>query len=116
MSKNINVKKRNGRLQELDTNKINLCAERACENLAEVSASEVVLDAHVQFYDKITTSEIDKALIMSARQKLKKNQTTLTLQLDCYLEPYTKKFSVRVETVMRLIINTNYLSLKILKS
>ena len=72
MSKNINVKKRNGRLQELDTNKINLCAERACENLAEVSASEVVLDAHVQFYDKITTSEIDKALIMSARQKIEK--------------------------------------------
>jgi ribonucleoside-diphosphate reductase alpha chain len=72
MSKNINVKKRNGRLQELDINKINLCAERACENLAEVSASEVVLDAHVQFYDKITTSEIDKALIMSARQKIEK--------------------------------------------
>ena len=68
----IYVKKRNGRLQELDINKINLCAERACENLENVSASEVVLDAHVQLYDKISTKEIDKALILSARQKIEK--------------------------------------------
>jgi ribonucleoside-diphosphate reductase alpha chain len=68
----INVKKRNGRLEKLNINKINLCAERACENLEDVSASEIVLDAHVQLYDKITTNEIDKALIMSARQKIEK--------------------------------------------
>tara|TARA_Y100001963_G_scaffold93431_1_gene128655 strand:- start:19932 stop:22388 length:2457 start_codon:yes stop_codon:yes gene_type:complete len=68
----INVKKRNGRLQPLNINKINLCAERSCEDLENVSASEVVLDAHVQLYDKITTKEIDSALIMSARQKIEK--------------------------------------------
>jgi len=68
----IYVKKRNGRLEELDTNKINLCAERACLNIENVSASEIVLDAHVQFYNKITTLDIDKALIMSARQKIEK--------------------------------------------
>lgn len=72
MSSNILVKKRNGRLQELNIDKINLCAERACEDLENVSWSEIVLDAHVQFYDKITTKEIDKALIMSARQKIEK--------------------------------------------
>ena len=71
-SKAINVKKRNGRLEELNTNKINKCVERACENLSDVSASEVVLDAHVQLYDKITTKEIDKALVMSARSKMEK--------------------------------------------
>ena len=68
----INVKKRNGRLQKLASNKINLCAESACESLDNVSASEGVLDAHVQLYDKITTKEIDKALILSARQKIEK--------------------------------------------
>ena len=68
----INVKKRNGRLQKLDINKINLCAERACDGLDNVSASEIVLDAHVQLYEKITTKEIDKALILSARQKIEK--------------------------------------------
>ena len=47
-SSNLQVKKRNGRLEKLDISKINRCAERACENLESVSASEVVLDAHVQ--------------------------------------------------------------------
>ncbi|MAF25045.1 ribonucleoside-diphosphate reductase subunit alpha [bacterium] len=69
----LHVKKRNGRLEKLDINKINICATRACENLADVSASEIVLDAQVQFYDKITTKEIDQALIMSARTKIEKD-------------------------------------------
>lgn len=71
-SSNLQAKKRNGRLENLDISKINTCAERACKNLDNVSASEVVLDAHVQLYDKITTKEIDQALIMSARQKMEK--------------------------------------------
>ena len=71
-SKIIHVKKRNGRIENININKINLCAERACEGLSNVSASEVILDAHVQLYDKITTAEIDKALIMSARTKIEK--------------------------------------------
>ena len=66
------VKKRNNRLQKLDINKINLCAQRACEGLEDVSASEIVIDANVQFYDKISTREIDSALIMSARTKIEK--------------------------------------------
>ena len=73
MSGKINVKKRNGRLEQLNIDKINLCAERACHDLENVSASEVVLDAHVQLYDKISTKEIDKALIMSARSKIEKD-------------------------------------------
>jgi ribonucleoside-diphosphate reductase alpha chain len=66
------VKKRNGRLQKLDINKVNICAQRACEGLDDVSASEVIIDADVQFYEKIPTQEIDKALIMSARTKIEK--------------------------------------------
>ena len=72
MSKEIHVKKRNGRLEKLDIDKINKCANWACHGIENVSSSEVVLDAHVQFYDKIPTAEIDKALIMSARQKIEK--------------------------------------------
>lgn len=72
MSKIIQVKKSNGRLENISINKINLCAERACKDLENVSASEIVLDAHVQLYDKITTAEINKALIMSARAKIEK--------------------------------------------
>ena len=66
------VKKRNGRLEDLDISKINRCAERACDGIDLVSASEVVLDAQVQLFDKITTKEIDSSLIMSARSKVEK--------------------------------------------
>jgi len=72
MSKVIHVKKRNGRVEELNINKINLCAERACKGLDNVSASEVVLDTHLQLFDKIQTTEIDKALILTARSKIYK--------------------------------------------
>ena len=68
----LQVKKRNGKLEKLNINKINFCAERACQDIDDVSASEIVLDAHVQFYNKITTKEIDKALVMSARAKIQK--------------------------------------------
>lgn len=69
---NIQVKKRNGRLEDFKVDKINKCAERACENLDGVSASEVILDAQLQLFNKITTQEIDEALIFSARQKIEK--------------------------------------------
>ena len=68
----INVKKRNGRLEEFNVDKINASAERACDGIEDVSASEVVLDAQLQLFDKVKTSEIDQALILSAREKIEK--------------------------------------------
>ena len=64
------VKKRNGRLEEFNVEKINKCAERACEGVENVSASQVILAAEIKLYDKVTTVEIDKSLIMSARSKI----------------------------------------------
>ena len=68
----IKVKKRNGRLQDFDVDKINASAQRACNGIPEVSASEIVLDAQLQLYDKVKTAEIDEALILSAREKIEK--------------------------------------------
>ena len=68
----IKVKKRNGRLQDFNVEKINANVERACDDIADVSVSEIVLDAQLQLYDKITTKEIDTALILSAREKIEK--------------------------------------------
>ena len=59
----IKVKKRNGRLVDFQVDKINARAQRACEDISDISASEIVLDAQLQLYDKIPTTEIDKALI-----------------------------------------------------
>ena len=83
----IKVKKRNGRLQDFNVAKINICAERACEGIPDVSASEIVLDAQLQLYDKITTEEIDVALIFSAREKIEKepnySKAAARLSLNC---------------------------------
>ena len=68
----IKVKKRNGRLEPFNVDKINASAQRACDNIEDVSASEIVLDAQLQLFDKITTREIDTALILSAREKIEK--------------------------------------------
>jgi ribonucleoside-diphosphate reductase alpha chain len=69
---NIKVKKRNGRLQDFLVEKINANVERACKGIEDTSVSEVLLDAQLQLFDKITTSEIDTALILSAREKIEK--------------------------------------------
>ena len=66
----LRVKKRNGRLENFEVNKINKCVERACADLSGVSASEVVLDIQTTFFDKITTPEIDKGIELTARQKI----------------------------------------------
>jgi ribonucleoside-diphosphate reductase alpha chain len=70
----IRVKKRNGKLEEFNVDKINKCAYRACQGIDgnSVSASEIILDAQLQLYDKITTKEIDDALILSTRAKIEK--------------------------------------------
>jgi len=70
----IRVKKRNGKLEEFNVEKINKCAYRACQGIDgnSVSASEIILDAQLQLFDKITTKEIDDALILSTRAKIEK--------------------------------------------
>ena len=68
----INVKKRNGRLEKFEVDKINASSLRACEDITDVSPSEIVLDAQLQLFDKITTKQIDQALILSAREKIEK--------------------------------------------
>jgi len=68
----MNVKKRNGRLEEFNVEKINACAIRACRDIEFVSASEIVLDAQLSLYNKVTTTDIDLALILSAREKIEK--------------------------------------------
>lgn len=66
---NIKVKKRNGKLEDFDVNKINKFVDRLTVGLDDVSASELLLDMKTSFYNKIPTSEIDKGIELTARQK-----------------------------------------------
>ena len=67
MSTSINVKKRNGRgLEPLNLDKMHKMVEEACEGIAGVSASQVEIQSGLQFYDGITTKDIQSILIKSA--------------------------------------------------
>ncbi len=66
MSNGTKVIKRNGRVESLDLNKIHLMVDEACKDLAGVSASQVEMQSGIQFYDGITTAEIQEILIRSA--------------------------------------------------
>ena len=61
MADNISVKKRNGRGNEpLNIDKIHDMMEYACEDISGVSASQVEMNSGLQFYDGITTDDIQK--------------------------------------------------------
>jgi ribonucleoside-diphosphate reductase alpha chain len=61
------VKKRNGRGNEpLNIEKIHDMMEYACEDISGVSSSQVEMNSGLQFFDGITTDEIQQILIKSA--------------------------------------------------
>ena len=66
MSNGTKVKKRNGSIEPLDLEKMHVMVERACSGLAGVSASQVEIQSGLQFYDGITTAEIQEILVRSA--------------------------------------------------
>ena len=66
MSNGTKVHKRDGRIESLDLDKMHLMVEEACRGLAGVSASQVEMKSGIQFYNGITTGEIQEILIRSA--------------------------------------------------
>ena len=66
MNTNTKVIKRNGNTESLDLNKLHVMVEEACKDLAGVSASQVEMQSGIQFYDGISTPEIQEILIRSA--------------------------------------------------
>jgi ribonucleoside-diphosphate reductase alpha chain len=65
-SSTIKVQKRDGKLEPLDINKIHFVVEEACEGLAGVSSSQIEMNANIQFYDGMTTKDIQNVLVRSA--------------------------------------------------
>ena len=60
------VVKRDGTVEELTLDKIHVMVEHACKDLAGVSESQVEMNANLQFFDGIATSDIQEILIRSA--------------------------------------------------
>ncbi len=66
MSNGIKVKKRDESIESLNLDKIHKMVEEACDGLSGVSASQVEMNSGIQFFDGITTEQIQEILIRSA--------------------------------------------------
>ena len=62
----LTVVKRNGLPEVLNLEKIHIMVEEACQGLSGVSASQVEINSNLQFYDGITTEQIQNILVRSA--------------------------------------------------
>jgi len=66
MTKGFTVHKRDGSTEPIELTKLHKMVDAACEGLAGVSASQVEIQSGIQFFDGITTEEIQTILIKSA--------------------------------------------------
>jgi ribonucleoside-diphosphate reductase alpha chain len=64
------VRKRNGILEDLNIKNIQKCTIPACHNLNNVSSSELEVDSHIKFVDGMNTVDIHNSLIHTAVDKI----------------------------------------------
>ena len=62
----ISVKKRNGKEENFNIDKIHKMVEIACDGLSGVSVSDIEMKAHLSFHDGITTTAIHRAITKAA--------------------------------------------------
>ena len=66
MSNGIMIVKRDGTKESLNIDKMHFVVEEACKGLAGVSSSQIEMNANLQFYDGMSTKEIQEILVRSA--------------------------------------------------
>ena len=66
MSNGTMIVKRDGAKEHLNIEKIHFVVAEACEGLAGVSSSQIEMNANLQFYDGMSTKEIQEILVRSA--------------------------------------------------
>ena len=97
-NESINVKKRNGRGTEpLNIEKIHEMVEYACEDITGVSSSQVEMKSGLQFYDGITTDDIQQILVKSAADLVDLNYPNYT-----YVASRLLLYSLRKQVIGKL--------------
>ena len=66
ISPTIKVVKRNNKVETINLEKVHKMVEHACEGLTGVSESQIEMNANIQWYDGIKTTDIQEILIRSA--------------------------------------------------
>ena len=61
------VRKRSGQLEDINIEKLHKVVQYACDGISGVSASEVEINSQIQFYNAITTADIQETIIKSRK-------------------------------------------------
>ena len=97
-NESINVKKRKDRGTEpLNIEKIHEMVEYACEDITGVSSSQVEMKSGLQFYDGITTDEIQQILVKSAADLISLESPNYT-----YVASRLLLYSLRKQVISKL--------------
>src|SRR6056300_511568 len=97
-NESINVKKRKDRGTEpLNIEKIHEMVEYACEDITGVSSSQVEMKSGLQFYDGITTDEIQQILVKSAADLISLESPNYT-----YVASRLLLYSLRKQVIHKL--------------
>jgi len=97
-NESINVKKRKDRGTEpLNIEKIHEMVEYACEDITGVSSSQVEMKSGLQFYDGITTDEIQQILVKSAADLISLESPNYT-----YVASRLLLYSLRKQVINKL--------------
>jgi ribonucleoside-diphosphate reductase alpha chain len=97
-NESISVKKRNNRGTEpLNIEKIHEMVEYACEDITNVSSSQVEMKSGLQFYDGITTDDIQQILVKSAADLIDLNYPNYT-----YVASRLLLYSLRKQVIGKL--------------
>ena len=97
-NESINVKKRKDRGTEpLNIEKIHEMVEYACEDITNVSSSQVEMKSGLQFYDGITTDDIQQILVKSAADLIDLNYPNYT-----YVASRLLLYSLRKQVIGKL--------------
>lgn len=73
MSKNISIKKRNGKMENFDINKIHKVLEWATEGIDNVSISEIEMKSSLEIQEGTSTKQIHDILISTTSKLIDKN-------------------------------------------
>jgi len=87
----INIIKRNGTLEELNIEKINKVLIWATKDVSDVSASEIAMNANLQFYDGISSSDIQQVLISSCVDLISEDSPNYDLVAGKLYNMYLRK-------------------------
>jgi ribonucleoside-diphosphate reductase alpha chain len=68
----IHVTMADGTRAPLDINRVNTVVNEACQDLADVSASEIIEEALKNLYDGVSQAELSTALVITARTMIEK--------------------------------------------